>query len=42
MGWLLFENYPGRRNRGLGVFSSPVLAMQAPRVQEMNGLGTWQ
>jgi hypothetical protein len=40
--WLLFENEPGLSARLVGVFSSPALVMEAPRVQQMNGLGTWQ
>jgi hypothetical protein len=40
--WLLLENNPGVRNRVLGVFSSPALAMEAPRVKEMISSGTWE
>jgi hypothetical protein len=40
--WLLFENNPGIPRHVLGVFSSPAFAMEAPRVQEVIGLGTWE
>jgi hypothetical protein len=47
--WLLFENNPGRPGRLVGVFASPALAMEAPRVQEVRdilkskpGLGAWE
>jgi hypothetical protein len=40
--WLLLENNPGVRNRVLGMFSSPALAMEAPRVKEMISSGTWE
>jgi hypothetical protein len=33
--WLLFENHPGLPGRLVGVFSSPALAMESPRVKEM-------
>jgi hypothetical protein len=38
--WILFENESGRPVLVLVVFSCPVLAMEAPRVQEVVGLGT--
>jgi gamma-glutamylcyclotransferase (GGCT)/AIG2-like uncharacterized protein YtfP len=40
--WLLFENNPGHPGPILGVFSSPALAMETPRVQEVIGSGTWE
>jgi hypothetical protein len=40
--WLLFENHPDRPGRILGIFSSPALAMEAPRVQEVIGSGNWE
>ena len=36
------ENHPGHPDRVLGVFSSPALATEAPRVQEVLGVGTWE
>jgi hypothetical protein len=40
--WLLFENNPGIPRHVLGVFSSLALAMEAPRVKELLGTGTWE
>ena len=40
--WLLFENNPDPPGRVLGVFSSPALAMEAPRVKEVIGPATWK
>jgi hypothetical protein len=40
--WLLLENNPGVRNRVLGMFSSPALAMKAPGISQVIGVGTWE
>ena len=40
--WLLFENEPGHPGRILGVFPSPALAVEAPRVKEVICGGTWE
>jgi hypothetical protein len=40
--WLLFENEPGHPGRLLGVFSSLDLAMKAPGIPQVIGVGIWE